>query len=105
VSHLGVPYSADFDGLCIYLLWRGDQLLYVGQTAYLSERFRQHQRARDGLSSGVRIPFDRCTYIAVEFEDMNTVETLLMDHHQPPYNQSRRPFLRPRYVNMPKAKS
>jgi hypothetical protein len=96
-------YVEDFDGLCVYFLWLGETLQYVGQTAYLCERIRQHEDALDGCGYGKVIPFDRCTFLEVGFDDLNLVEFGLIRTHRPPFNTLEKTnFRRPRYVNMPR---
>lgn len=90
-----------FDGLCVYFLWRKEELLYIGQSAYLSSRLYHHERARDGLGVGRRIPYDRVTYLEVQFDEMNRVEIDHIEAYSPPYNDNSKPFIRPRYVNTP----
>jgi hypothetical protein len=92
----------EFRGLCVYFLWLGDALQYVGQSAYLHSRINQHERARDGEGAGKRIPFDRCTFMEVDFDDMDRIETEHIEAYWPPFNElARTNFKRPRYINMP----
>lgn len=75
---------------CVYFLWGGQDLLYIGATIQRNTRIIRHWREqRYGYSSsgiGKRIPFDRVTYLDCERADMWELEHAYQVEHQPPFN-------------------
>jgi hypothetical protein len=76
----------------VYFLWRGPQLLYVGQTYCLNERLDSHWCAKVGLRTGKRIPFSWRSWIVLtdkwvgEAQRMN-LEANYIRAYLPPYNE------------------
>jgi hypothetical protein len=72
----------------VYFLWRGDELLYIGQTKGLQNRIEEHWYAE-------RIPFDAWSCIAcpdVGRDDMTLLyreelEQAYIRRYRPPYNR------------------
>jgi hypothetical protein len=64
----------------IYFLWRGSQLIYVGQSRHIAQRVGQH------IEEG-RKPFDGMSFIRVEISHLNHVERLYIERFLPQYNR------------------
>jgi hypothetical protein len=83
--------TGDLIDVCaVYFLWRGADLLYIGQSACLENRVFAHERRRDGYHAGVQIPFDRYTFIQIGKEAIDATETAYIRTYRPPYNKSDR---------------
>jgi len=73
---------------CVYFLWRGDDLLYIGQTKDLENRIEDHQFAE-------LIPFEWWTYIACKHFDRCELtaihrvdlEAAYIRRYAPPHNR------------------
>jgi hypothetical protein len=74
---------------CLYFLWKGDELLYIGGTTQCCERISRHIRDRNYKSAqnGRPVPFDRYTFLHVpdRFE-LWKLETEYQTRYDPPYN-------------------
>lgn len=70
----------------IYFLWRGPELVYIGQSLCVPDRLFQHQRARDGLASGKRMQFIRATSIPCAATDLTEIEYEYICTYGPPFN-------------------
>lgn len=81
--------TGDLIDVCaVYFLWRGDELLYVGQSACLENRIFSHERRRDGYQAGVQIPFDRFTFLQTGKEAIDATETTYIQAYWPQYNRT-----------------
>ena len=74
---------------CLYFLWGGTELLYIGGTTQPCDRIARHIRDRNRRSaqSGRPIPFDRVTFLQVS--DRMTLwqlEEKYQIHYDPPFN-------------------
>ncbi len=82
----------DFEELpdeCLYFLWAGEDLLYIGASTQVSHRISRHIRDRNYRSaqSGVPIPFDRYTCLATpDRRKMWELEIEYQRAFDPPYN-------------------
>ena len=79
----------EVDEQCLYFLWAGDDLLYIGATTQASYRIGRHIRDRNYASaqSGAPIPFDRCTFLATpDRRQMWELENAYQRHYDPPCN-------------------
>lgn len=63
----------------VYLLYKNDEIVYVGQTTQLFIRINNHSKTKD---------FDQFSYISCKsYEEMMDIETALILELQPKYNQ------------------
>lgn len=77
-------------GPCVYFLWRGQELLYIGATTQRGIRIPRHWREqRYGYSSsgiGATIPFDRVTFLNCQREALWDLEHAYQTRYEAPYN-------------------
>jgi len=67
---------------CVYLLFNGDELIYIGQTSNLKTRVQNH--INKNISGKI---FDRVFFlVAPEEEDRLLIEKKLIDFYRPKYN-------------------
>jgi len=74
---------------CLYFLWAGEELLYIGGTTQSCDRIARHIRDRNYRSaqSGNPIPFDRYTFLEVPDRfQLWELEIQYQRHYDPPYN-------------------
>lgn len=74
---------------CLYFLWGGEELLYVGATTQACDRIARHIRDRNyrNAQSGRPIPFDRYTFLAEPDRlKLWPLETEYQTFYDPPYN-------------------
>lgn len=77
------------DEQCLYFLWGGDELLYIGASLQVSERISRHTRDRNHRSAinGRPVPFDRHTFLEVASRrELWRLETAYQMHYDPPCN-------------------
>lgn len=70
-----VPFAPAFPG--VYLLYRGDEVVYVGRSLNVSSRVPQHQVDKE---------FDRAQALPCDPEELDTLEALLIYAFEPQYN-------------------
>lgn len=91
----GLP-SEEIHGPCVYFLWSGPLLLYIGASRQVSQRLYYHHNAkRSGSwieSYRMKVMFDRWTILRSTAEDYRRLERELIAQHDPPYNRSDRPI-------------
>lgn len=63
---------------CVYFLCREDRIVYIGQSINISQRMAQHIPYKN---------FDRVFYINVHAEDLNAVESELIEYYNPELNR------------------
>ena len=72
-------YNKDSVEYNVYLLYKNDEIVYVGQTTQLFIRLNTHSKTKD---------FDQFSYISCEsYEEMMSIESALILELQPKYNQ------------------
>jgi hypothetical protein len=71
----------------VYFLWRGPQLLYIGQTYCLNERLHAHWSAKIGLSRSKRIPFAWRSWLVCPDAARVDMETMYIRTYLPPFNE------------------
>lgn len=79
----------EIDDPCIYFLWLGADLLYVGATTQACDRIARHIRDRNRRSaqSGSPVPFDRYTFLVVpDRRQLWEIESAYQHFYDPPYN-------------------
>lgn len=77
------------DEQCVYFLWKGDELLYVGASGEVSHRIGRHIRDRRFRSaqSGVFIDFNRTTFLEVpDRRQLWEIESAYQHQYNPPCN-------------------
>jgi hypothetical protein len=67
-------------GAGVYFLWLEDSLVYIGSSANVNARVRNHE-----LLGGIR--FDRATFMRVEWPWQMAIELLYIDEYAPPKNR------------------
>ena len=71
-------YDKDAVEYHVYILYKNDEIVYVGQTKQLLFRIGNHSKTKD---------FDQFSYISCEsYEEMMDIETALILELQPKYN-------------------
>lgn len=70
----------------IYFLWRGPQLIYIGATAYLSDRLPMHRKAQLQLCRGRRLPFTHWTCLVLPLSRFPRLEHRYIQAYEPPFN-------------------
>jgi hypothetical protein len=76
------------DVCAVYFLWKGADLLYIGQSACLENRIYAHERRRDGYHAGAQIEFDSFTFLVVGLDAIDATETAYIRAYWPPHNKS-----------------
>ncbi len=64
-------------GPCIYFLCKENRIVYIGQSINIGMRIAQHVLNKN---------FDRVFYMDVKKEDLNKVESELIEYYEPEYN-------------------
>lgn len=77
-----VPLNVKFP--CVYFLFHGESLVYVGQSHSLTYRVGTHQREKD---------FDSIAVIEVSEADVNRIEHAYINRYAPMYNKNGLPLL------------
>lgn len=77
-------------GPCVYFLWKGPELLYIGATTDRGTRITRHYREKRYAYStaGIEkpIPFDRVTFFNCTREELWDLEHAYQTLYQAPYN-------------------
>jgi len=82
-----LPAEPPAFGSGVYFLWRGNELLYVGQALNVRDRVTSHIRARRGFRIAKKIPFDRCTFILCRQAQLIALEAKYILRHRPEFNE------------------
>ncbi|MFW9997332.1 MAG: GIY-YIG nuclease family protein [Candidatus Odinarchaeota archaeon] len=69
----------------VYLLLWGSTIQYIGKSRDLQRRLKEHERA-DCYRDDEYIPFGSCTWYQTTMGFENELERVLIEKHQPPYN-------------------
>lgn len=69
-----------FNRACIYMLYKGDQIVYIGQTECLARRIAEHFQSNKDFDSFVVHSFIQDNYIRLKKEE------ILIRKHKPKYN-------------------
>lgn len=76
----------DGKGPCLYFLWRGAELLYIGGTGDYHQRIERHWRNQKYAGAGgVPIPFDRSTRLDCPKGWLWELEEKYLIKYEPPY--------------------
>lgn len=84
LSQVSKVYECDFESDYsvfrpgVYFLYKGSCLQYIGQSISILNRIRSHREDKD---------FDKVFYIPVSEEDLDHVETHLINKYKPPLNK------------------
>lgn len=71
----------------IYFLWRGPQLLYIGQCDSMDRRIQVHFLCRKGKRQGRYYPYTRHTAMPFPEEGLDSIEYPYIQAYRPPYNE------------------
>lgn len=73
---------------CVYFLWDGDGLQYIGGSRQCSERISRHIRDRRFRSarSGATVPFTRYTLLEAQDSAVWDLENEYQRAYEPPYS-------------------
>lgn len=75
----------EVDEICVYFLWKDDELLYVGATTQACERIKRHIRDRNYRA--VDMPFNRYTFLeTLDRRQLWEIEVAYQRKYDPPYN-------------------
>jgi len=66
----------------VYVLWRGEDIVYVGKSVDMPSRIRQHLTSRNF----VKDPFTACTFLDHDPHDMGVMEAIYIARLRPSYN-------------------
>lgn len=71
------------DGVKIYFLFRGDEIVYIGQSASLLQRISTHSFCKDNKKD-----FDSVAVISSDKEHVKAEERAYINYHKPEYNKT-----------------
>jgi hypothetical protein len=82
---------SDYEGIksCIYFLWKGDDLQYIGGTRNIWTRMHAHsQSLRYGspFQTKTVVPYDRVTCLACTPDEVFDLEPAYLQKFETPYN-------------------
>jgi GIY-YIG catalytic domain-containing protein len=82
---------SDYEGIksCIYFLWHGDELMYIGGTRNAADRMLRHAQVRrhgNRFQTLTVIPYDRATFLACDQNDVFELEPQYLQKFETPYN-------------------
>ena len=80
LTKLGTLRVSYFNRPCIYLLYKGDKIVYIGQTECLARRISEHLQTDKEFDSYVVHSFVEDQYIRLKKEE------ILIKKHKPKYN-------------------
>lgn len=80
LTKLGTLRVSYFNRPCIYLLYKGDKIVYIGQTECLARRISEHLTTDKEFDSYVVHSFVEDQYIRLKKEE------ILIKKHKPKYN-------------------
>ena len=80
LTKLGTLRVSYFNRPCIYLLYKGDKIVYIGQTECLARRIAEHLATDKEFDSYVVHSFVEDQYIRLKKEE------ILIKKHKPKYN-------------------
>lgn len=82
LTKLGTLRVSYFNRPCIYLLYKGDKIVYIGQTECLARRIAEHLTTDKEFDSYVVHSFVEDQYIRLKKEE------ILIKKHKPKYNST-----------------
>lgn len=75
----------EVDEVCVYFLWKDDELLYIGATIHACERIARHIRDRNYRA--VDMPFNRYTFLETPDRKLLwELENAYQCKYDPPHN-------------------
>lgn len=85
--------NKELEGSCIYFLYKGEEVVYIGQTFNFPQRLISHiQRMARERKNGEEFEFDAYETFPCEEEKLNTTEAQNILKHSPKYNRDTKLF-------------